>query len=179
MENTFEHLVQPKGFSPVWTLKWTCRLAFLANDLKHTEQQKFLSPVWTVKWRRKLDSWEYTCEHFGHPQGFSLEWTFKWSCRWLSWVSAAVIPRIHSAPASPLKLPLLNEMILYTAGQIFDSLVVYSIVPTVTHQADIAQQVPGNIAENLVKQFRDKQCPRVDEFFLFHTFWSDLKDRYC
>ncbi len=110
MENTFEHLVQPKGFSPVWTLKWTCRLAFLANDLKHTEQQKFLSPVWTVKWRRKLDSWEYTCKHFGHPQGFSLEWTFKWSCRWLSWVSAAVIPRIHSAPASPLKLPLLNEI---------------------------------------------------------------------
>jgi hypothetical protein len=85
-------------------------------------------------------------------------------------VSAAVIPSIHSAPAPPLKLPLLNEMILFTAGQIFDSLVVYSIVPTVTHQANIAQQVPGNIAENLVKQFRDKQCPRVDEFFLFHTF---------
>jgi hypothetical protein len=85
-------------------------------------------------------------------------------------VSAAVIPSIHSAPASPLKLPLLNAMILYTAGQIFDSLVVYSIVPTVTHQSDIAQQVSGNIAENLVKQFRGKQCPRVDEFFLFHTF---------
>ena len=92
-------------------------------------------------------------------------------------VQAAVIPSIHWAPASPLKLPLLNKMILYTAGQIFDSLVVYSIVPTVTHQSDIAQKVPGNIAENLVKQFRDKQCPRVDEFFLFHTFWSDLKDR--
>ena len=85
-------------------------------------------------------------------------------------VSAAVIPSIHSAPAPPLKLPLLNAMILYTAGQIFDSLVVYSIVPTVTHQSDIAHQVPGNIAENLVKQFRGKQCPRVDEFFLFHTF---------
>jgi hypothetical protein len=49
-------------------------------------------------------------------------------------------------------------MILYTTGQIFDSLVVYSIVPAFTHQSDIAQQVPRkNIAENLVKQFRGKQ----------------------
>jgi hypothetical protein len=28
-------------------------------------------------------------------------------------VQAAVIPSIHWAPASPLKLPLLNKMILY------------------------------------------------------------------
>lgn len=69
--NILPHMVQVKGFSPVWNLRWAFRLSRRRKLLLHLVHVCGLSPVWNLVWRRRLFLRAKVFEQTEHEYGFS------------------------------------------------------------------------------------------------------------
>jgi hypothetical protein len=71
-ENDFLQLGQLLCFSPVWTLKCSCKILNWANDFVQKKQLNGFSPMWTLKYIRKSAASTNYFEHGEQLLGFSL-----------------------------------------------------------------------------------------------------------